>query len=97
MSALLDMFKLKLLLSYQVYGYQYTDFVKAIFELKEVGLVKEIEDYGVFVVSIFHRKILPWKYALRPNGWVVDRFIKRIEGGRSPDNILNKVKVRLWK
>ena len=90
---LLDVLKPTLLLSYQVYAHHYTDFVKAMFELKEVGIVKEIENYGLFAEPVFNIRVLPWERAFMSGNWIVDEFIKDT---RSLDNFTNRIEVRLW-
>ena len=92
-----DIFKPEVILIYQVYANQYTDFVKAMFELKEIGIVKRIKDYGLLVKAIFTRKVLPWKYVLTPDGWVIEKFVKEaLERKKLGCSLSKEIEVRLW-
>jgi len=88
--------KPRLLLNYQVYIYQYADFIRAFSELKELGIIEYIKDLGFFTKSIFIKRALPWN-ALLPSGWVVENFVKKLLNKvRLSYNSIEKIEVKLW-
>ncbi|RLE77848.1 MAG: hypothetical protein DRJ56_01465 [Thermoprotei archaeon] len=76
------------LLNYQVRASQYVEFIRAILELRDCGIVRSVSDLGLFYARIFSRRALPKRLPVTPSGWIPDEFASHAEAELAREGVV---------